>query len=203
MSQPVRSSPAGARSTARTGGQGFSELCLRRLPPGRILNVGSGYTNLKSATQIVVNVDLDPAVLPTGALCVAADGAMLPFSAGTFNGAILKDILEHVPDPVLTLSELARVTRVGAGIVLTVPRAIPRAVWADPTHLRGFTKRSIRWTLEMGGWEVQGRVDRIGSIPAAGRIPLLLEHAHQILRLPGIGHRLGTNWLVMASRKPR
>jgi SAM-dependent methyltransferase len=192
-----------ARSTARSGGQGFSELCLRRLPPGRILNVGSGFTNLESSFQTVVNVDLDPEVLPASALGVAADAAKLPFSSGAFDGAILKDILEHVPDPVLTLTELARVTRGGASLVLTVPRAIPRAVWADPTHLRGFTKRSIRWTLEMGGWDVQGRVDRIGSIPGAGRVPLLLEHAHRILRLPGLGHRLGTNWLVMASRKPQ
>jgi SAM-dependent methyltransferase len=187
------------RSTARTGKDAFVGLCLRRLPPGRILNVGAGYTTGASQSQQLFNLDVDPDVLhrdygrPT-----ACDAARLPFRTGTFDGAILKDVLEHVGDPVAVLSELARVARAGARLVVTVPRAIPRAVWADPTHLRGFTRGSLRWTLEMGGWRLEGRIDRVGSIPGAGHVPFVLEHSHQILRLPGLGHMLGLNWVAMA-----
>lgn len=188
-------------STARRGGQAFVELCLRRLPPGRILNVGAGFTIMRSPSQQVFNIDLDPRVLPPGGgRGVAGDAAILPFRSGTFDGAVVKDVLEHVADPVAVLSELARVARPQARIIVTVPRAIPRAVWADPTHLRGFTKRSLCWTLEMGGWSVDGRVDRVGSIPGAGHVAFLLEHSHRILRLPGLGHMLGLNW--MASARP-
>jgi SAM-dependent methyltransferase len=187
------------RSTARDGGQPFVELCLRRLPPGRILNLGAGFTEGASLSQQVFDVDLDPDVLQGDtALSVAGDAAALPFRSGIFDGALLKDVLEHVVDPVAVLSEVARVAGPEARIIVTVPRAIPRAVWADPTHLRGFTERSIRWTLEMGGWRVDGRVDRVGSIPGAGHVPFLLEHSHQILRLPGLGHLLGLNWMATA-----
>ncbi len=149
------------RSTARRRQQAFVELSLRRLPPGRILNIGSGFTTVTSPSQHIVNIDVDPSVLEGNqGESVAGDAVALPFPSDTFDGAILKDVLEHVADPVAALSELARVARPEARIIVTVPRAIPRAVWADPTHLRGFTKRSICWTLEMGAWLVDGRVDR-------------------------------------------
>lgn len=192
------------QSTARSGRQPFVELCLRRLPTGRILNVGSGFTGATSSpAQQLFNVDLDPRVLAPGASRSAAcDAAHLPFCSGTFDDAILKDILEHVPDPVGVLAELARVARPDAKIIVTVPRAIPRAVWPDPTHVRGFTRRSVGWAL--GGWEVDGRDDRVGSIPGAGHVPFLLEHSHQILRLPGLGHFFGLNWMATARlRRPR
>lgn len=187
------------RSTGRRSQQAFVDLCLRRLPPGRILNVGSGLTALASPSQYVLNIDLDPSVLQGNeGLSVAGDAATLPFRSDTFDGAILKDVLEHVTDPLAALSELARVARPEARIIVTVPRAIPRAVWADPTHLRGFTKRSLCRTLEMSGWLVQGRVERVGSIPGAGHVAFFLEHSHQILRLPGLGHLLGLNWMAVA-----
>lgn len=190
------------RSTAQTGGQAFFELVLHRLPPGPTLNVGAGFTSVPSSSRDVVGVDLDPAVLREGdGLKAAADAVALPFRSGAFTGAILKDVLEHIPDPVQALCEVARVCRPEAMIIVTVPRAVPRAVWADPTHLRGFTKRSLAWTLEMGGWQLDGPIDRVGSIPGAGHFTFLLEHNHQILRLPGLGHLLGLNWMAAARRK--
>ncbi len=186
------------RSTAREGNEAFAALCLSRLPDGVILNLGAGYTS-GDASREVLQVDIDPAVLSAPG-SAAADAAALPFGVSVFDGMLIKDVLEHVLDPVQVLREARRVSRPGARIIVTVPRAVPRAVWADPTHLRGFTKRSLQWTLEMGGWVVDGPVRRMGSIPGAGRIPWLLENAHHILRLPLVGHRLGLNWLVTARR---
>ena len=188
------------RSTARPGDSPFVELCLRRLPDGLLLNVGAGLGRTRDVTR-VINLDVDPDVLRAGR-GVAGDALRLPFAPGCFDGALLKDVLEHVPDPVGVLVELARVSREDATIIVTVPRAIPRAVWADPTHRRGFTRTALEWTLRMGGWESLGRIDRIGSIPGAGRVPFLLEHAHELLRVPLLGHRLGTNWLAVARRQP-
>lgn len=186
-----------AQSTARGGGQAFVKLCLRRLPAGSILNLGAGFTDGASPRQTVTNVDLDPAVLRNGR-GVAADAALLPFPSNTFTGALLKDVLEHVYDPIRVLTDLRRVSQAGALVIVTVPRAIPRAVWADPTHLRGFTRQSLRLAFEVSGWELSGRVDRIGAIPGAGHFPILLEHGHQILRTPGLGQLFGLNWIASA-----
>jgi SAM-dependent methyltransferase len=192
--------PTRPRSTAQEGGSLFTELCLAALPTGRVLNIGAGYTAKSRKRPWVVHLDLDPRVLEGCVLGAAGDAQRLPFRSGTFSGALLKDVLEHVPDPVEALCEVRRVCEPGAELIVTVPRAIPRAVWADPTHLRGFTARSLEWTMAMAGWTVVGRIDRIGSIPGAGRFPVLLRNAHRLLRVPGLGHRLGTNWLLTARR---
>ena len=188
------------RSTARAGESAFTDLCLQSLSNGRVLNIGAGYTARHPIRPHVVHIDLDPSVLEGCLLGAAGDAQCLPFRSGTFSGALMKDVLEHVPDPVEALREVRRVCRPGAEVIVTVPRAIARAVWADPTHLRGFTARSLERTMEMAGWTVVGRIDRMGSIPGAGHFPVLLRHAHQLLRVPGIGHRLGTNWLLTARR---
>ena len=196
---PSTTMSSGPRSTARPGGSSFADLCLAALPHGCVLNLGAGYP----ATPVrpgVIPLDLDPRVLDGSYNGVAADVTCLPFASGVFDGALLKDVLEHVPDPVRALGEVHRVCRPGAVIIVTVPRAVPRAVWADPSHLRGFTAGSLRWTAELSGWEPVGRLDRMGSIPGAGRFPMVLRHAHQILRLPVLGHLLGTNWLMTARR---
>ena len=114
------------QSTARRGGQPFVDLCLSRLPPGRILNLGSGLTAGASSSQDVFHLDLDPRVLRgDDGLSAAGDAAALPFRSGTFDGALLKDVLEHVADPVAVLAEVARVVRPEARLIVTVPRAIP------------------------------------------------------------------------------
>lgn len=184
-------------STAGAGESVFVEHSIGRLPAGRILNVGAGRARAAPSGRSIVDVDIDPLVLVPTSNDVAADAQRLPFLDGSFDGALLKDVLEHVPDPIAALREVRRVCNADARVIITVPRAIPRAVWADPTHLRGFTSSSLVMAMELGGWTVDDRICRMGSIPGAGHWPFLLRHANQILRVPGIGHRLGTNWLAV------
>jgi len=62
---------------------------------------------------------------------VAADGVALPFPDGCFERVIAAEVLEHVPDDVKVLAELARVTRPGGVMAVTVPRWYPERVnWA-------------------------------------------------------------------------
>lgn len=173
---------------------------FERLPEGRLLNVGSGVTGTGSAGRFSINVDLTvPMESPDGAF-VQADARSLPFRAGVFAGALLKDVIEHVHDPAAVLREVHRVTSPGAALLLSTPRAIPRAVWADYTHIRGFTERALLRLLTDTGWTVVGRPRRMGALPGAGRLRLSAPTIETILRLPILGHRFGTNWLTFAKK---
>lgn len=184
-----------AVSTSGTSPQSLIDIFARELPAGRLLNLGSGTTTFSAIHEDVVNVDY--AHIPGSPVDVVADGLCLPFRDSVFDGALLKDVIEHVLDAIALLREVGRVCRPGAVIVITTPRAVPRAVWDDPTHIRGFTASALTSALELAGWTVDRPPARIGGFPGAGRLRLY-PHLEKIMRVPLLGHYWGTNWLVRA-----
>jgi SAM-dependent methyltransferase len=101
-------------------------------------------------------------------------------------------------DPRPLLVELRRVTRPGGRLVVVTPRDVPRAVWADYTHVRGFSRAALQSLLRDTGW-TPSRLHRMGPVPLAGRLGV--EHViPKILSVPGIGHYFGTNWQAVAHR---
>lgn len=184
-------------STAGSIHGAFDRFLLDQLPTGHVMNLGSGAGQHVGNRRTVVNVDHVAPAMPVGP-CVVADAMNLPFRDGAFDGALLKDVIEHLSDPIEALAETLRVVRDHGDLIVEVPRAIPRAVWADPTHLRGFTARAVTTALTLGGWQA-GRPQRIGGFPGAGRLGLI-PHLTRIMRVPGIGHWLGTNWLIRAKK---
>ncbi|MBJ7329689.1 MAG: class I SAM-dependent methyltransferase [Solirubrobacteraceae bacterium] len=67
----------------------------------------------------------------------------LDFPDASFDGVILKDLLEHVPDPVAVVLEAKRVLRPGGLVFASSPDA-QRWVWDDYTHRRPFSRKSFR-----------------------------------------------------------
>jgi SAM-dependent methyltransferase len=67
----------------------------------------------------------------------------LPFAAASFGGVVLKDVLEHVPDPVELVREVRRVLHPGGRVFASSPDA-QRWVWDDYTHRRPFTRTGYR-----------------------------------------------------------
>ena len=49
------------------------------------------------------------------------DGALLPFSDATFDGAFVNEVLEHVEDEHVALGEIHRVLKSGAHVVVISP----------------------------------------------------------------------------------
>lgn len=204
-STPVVSVPVGARGGARTDRSstagdsviGVLDLMLEKLGPGRILNCGAGTTAYERVDQCAVHVDHAAPTSHKEGRWVIADANALPFRRGAFQGALYKDILEHIIDPISALQEAHRVCAHSALLIATAPRAIPRAVWADPTHIRGFTSRALVQALALGGWKIATAPQRMGGFPGAGKMRLT-KYLPLIMRVPVFGHVFGTNWLVLA-----
>jgi SAM-dependent methyltransferase len=180
------------------GSSEFVQWCLSRLPGHVHLNVGSGYP-VDSSSSEVFSVDHSSSVLVGSDRAVGADAASLPFKASVFDGVLIKDVLEHVVDPIAVLEEVRRVLTADGRVIVTVPRAIPRAVWSDPTHLRGFTRDSLTGCLSSAGFRIVTPPRRCGSVPGAGRLRLSMNHILTICSIPAFGHYLGTNWFVEAA----
>ncbi len=78
----------------------------------------------------------------------------LPFASADFEGVVLKDVLEHVPDPVDVVREVLRVLRPGGRVFASSPDA-QRWVWDDYTHRRPFTRKSFRLLFSDQGFDVR------------------------------------------------
>ena len=62
---------------------------------------------------------------------VQGDALHLPFPDATFDRVICSEVLEHIPDDVAAMAELARVLRPGGTMAVTVPRFGPELInWA-------------------------------------------------------------------------
>ena len=85
----------------------------------------------------------------------------LPFEDATFDGVVLKDLLEHVRDPVAVVREVRRVLRPGGRVFASSPDA-QRWVWDDYTHRRPFTRKAFRLLFADQGLDGRARRLRVG-----------------------------------------
>ncbi len=94
------------------------------------------------------------------------DALSLPFADGEFDRVVAAEVLEHIPDDVAAMSELARVLRPGGTMAVTVPRWLPeRVCWAlsdayhanEGGHVRIYTARELVARLESTGLNAEGR----------------------------------------------
>lgn len=175
----------------------FQELRGARM----ILDVGCGtgeFGRFKPAADIeVYGVDHDAGAVERArrfedAVRLDLESERLPWSEDTFDGALARDVLEHVQRPAELAAELYRVLRPGGVMVASVVMAKPSAVWADYTHVRGFTRAAAALLFEDVGFTVE-RVWRMGPVPLSNRlrIPRLVPH---LLRLPVAAQLWATSW---------
>ena len=69
-------------------------------------------------------------------LPIVADLEALPFRDGVFDGGVCDDTIEHLPDDVRGVAELARVLRTGGRMVVATPNRTSAAVLARKTRDR-------------------------------------------------------------------
>lgn len=95
----------------------------------------------------------------------------LPFEDGAFDCITCLDVVEHTADDVRSLSELRRVAKPGAPLVVTVP-AYPR-LWSHHdvvnNHFRRYTRKRLRRAAWQAGWglEFETNFNSFYLLPAA------------------------------------
>jgi SAM-dependent methyltransferase len=125
----------------------------------KLLDVGCGSAWLAAHFSDYTGVDGSQAAVDAAAaagrhVLLADVDEPLPFEDDTFEGAILKDLLEHVRDPVAVVREVQRVLAPGARVFASSPDA-QRWVWDDYTHRRPFTRKAFRLLFADQGWAVE------------------------------------------------
>jgi SAM-dependent methyltransferase len=143
------------------------ESVLRRelpLPSSRrILSVGCGpVRGLKWLKPFagefgqVVGLDVDflhARLLPADLAFVGGDVKSLPFANGAFDMVLALDVLEHLDDDSAGLREVARVTKPGGLLLVTVPAL--QSLWGSQDliseHRRRYTKGSLAGLFNKAG----------------------------------------------------
>lgn len=101
------------------------------------LNLGSGnnklegWTNVDSQEQYSPDVLWDLNVFP------------YPFPDNSFVEILLRDVLEHLDNPIRVLEECRRIAEHRATLVVRVPHAFSYANVTDITHKHNFTENSF------------------------------------------------------------
>ena len=153
---------------------GYYRDVTRHFAPGaRLLDVGCGTGWLADHFADYTGLDGSPdavaAAAERGRNVTLHDVAEpLPFADASFDGVVMKDLLEHVPDPVALVGEVRRVLRPGGRVFASSPDA-QRWVWDDYTHRRPFTRKSFRLLFADQGLTVE-HVGYESVMPGVGLI---------------------------------
>ena len=149
----------------------------------RVLDVGCAGgafgSELVRAGNRVTGIDSEPDVSPAAAYekVLRADletglGALVGNSTQPFDRILLLDVLEHLKDPSAVLQETRRLLAQRGKVIVSVPNAVNFTVRLmvlfgrfryddrgilDWSHLRFFTKKTIRKLLEQHGYHITGR----------------------------------------------
>jgi len=128
-------------------------------PEMRLLDVGCGSAWLGDHFTNYTGIDVSEAAVEAARargreVLLVEDSSSLPFADESFEGVVLKDVLEHVPDPAALVREVRRVLRAGGRVFASSPDA-QRWVWDDYTHRRPFTRKSFRLLFEDQGLAVE------------------------------------------------
>ena len=181
-----------ARSAWRSRGEERMRFrkasALARVPPGAaVLDIGCRDGGLRAFLPPGVRyqgLDIAPEFAAPDILIQDISGG-LPFPDGAFDYVFCIDVLEHVPHPFFTLSEIHRVLGRHGVLVLSVPNPyhVKEIIWNifripdRQGHMYGWTRQTMTRLGEMNGF----RLERSGGTYLHPPIPMFALLARSIV----------------------
>lgn len=144
------------------------KLIARHLPRGsRLLDIGAGRGSFVAAARRAgyqaLGLDLQaeaPVVWRAAAIeGVLGDGAKAPFASGSFDLVRLKEVIEHVQDPLALVRESKRLLKPGGIVIAHVPTPFSQLYpvgnfWDDYTHVRPLSRTGLQRLFADAGLQV-------------------------------------------------
>lgn len=137
---------------------------------GRVLDIGCADRAVRlGLTKAKSYIGLDYPATASGLYGtrpdVYGDAGRLPFVEATFDSVLMLDVLEHVAEPELALSEALRVLNPGGCLLLTIPFAYP--LHDQPHDYQRFTEHGLACRLGRAGFTNVTTTESGGGIEAA------------------------------------
>jgi len=126
----------------------------------RVLDIGAGGSSYDRYFPNRVSVDIDPARKPD----VVGDAHKLPFADGEFSTVLCTEVLEHLREPHVAVSEMARVLAVGGTLILTTRFVYP--LHDTPHDYFRYTKYGLRDLFRE--WDIVELRPEVGTFSTLG-----------------------------------
>jgi len=153
----------------RRSGVDLEVRFLHAVPRGKLLDVGCGsgvwLMAMRELGWGIEGVDFDSravqAATERGLAVRCGSLEQQSFPDGTFDAVTMSHVIEHLPDPIRSLKECARILKPGGKLVLWTPNTsslghrVLKQHWRGlepPRHLYLFSPPSMRSVMERGGF---------------------------------------------------
>jgi SAM-dependent methyltransferase len=121
---------------------------------GRVLDVGCGIGDMLRFRPETIGVDINPQTVAwcrhQGLAAHQMEPDKLPFAAGTFDGLILDNVLEHIAEPRPLLGEARRVLKPAGRVLAGVPGE--KGYRSDPDHKIFYDEAGLVRLMEDNGF---------------------------------------------------
>ena len=131
---------------------------------GKLLDVGCGrkpYQSLLNCITEYIGLDVPSSMHGLDNVNVVGTSMALPFMGDCFDSILCTEVLEHVPEPVVALKEMARVTKPGGLLLLTAP--LSEQLHEEPYDFYRYTRYGLLYILQKSGWHVLNIKTRGGA----------------------------------------